>query len=269
MGQKINATIFRSGLKNSDWSFKYTNQNSEESSIFLYKNIEIQNYINKIFKHYDIFVTNCKIEHTTSTVKILIFICKLNFAKNKLETNKHVLSNIITKILTLSTNLYLKNKITIIKTQDLSEKFQIKINKNSNYLYVYKKQIRSFKKFLKDPMQKNIIKILFIVISEKNSAKLLADIISLYLTRNKKKHNYLLFLIKKVTTNLISTNFSSIKGIKIIITGRFNGAPRAKSKNLTIGIIPLQSLNAKIDYYNSTAFTQNGTFGVKVWICEK
>ena len=48
MGQKVNATIFRAGLKNSECNFKYVNQNSEESSIFLHKNIELQNYINKI-----------------------------------------------------------------------------------------------------------------------------------------------------------------------------------------------------------------------------
>ena len=122
---------------------------------------------------------------------------------------------------------------------------------------------------MKNPLQKNIIKILLIAITEKNSSKLLADVISLYLTKNKKRHNFLFFLLKKIITNLISTNFSNVKGIKIQVKGRLNGAPRAKSKNITIGKVPLQSLNNQISYHNSTAFTQNGTFGIKVWICEK
>lgn len=269
MGQKVNATIFRSGLKNSEWCFKYINQNQEESSIFIYKNIEIQNYIYKIFKNHNIFIKNCKIEHTTSTVKILIFFYQLNSLNEKTKNTKQLISTIITQILTLSTNLYLKNKTTVFKTQDLTKKFEIKINKKQDYLTAYKKIIRSFRKFLKDPLQKNLIKILFVVISERNSSKLLADIISFYFTKNKKKHNLLLFLLKKVISTLIFANFSKVKGIKIMITGRFNGAPRAKKKNLTIGIVPLQSFDSIISYHNSVAFTQNGTFGIKVWICEK
>jgi ribosomal protein S3 len=31
----------------------------------------------------------------------------------------------------------------------------------------------------------------------------------------------------------------------------------------------LQTLKSKIDYSQSTAYTKNGTFGVKVWICNK
>lgn len=272
MGQKINSTIFRAGLKNSDWRFKYINKNSEESSIFLYKNIEIQNYVNKICKNYNILVTNCRIEHTQSAIKILIFFYRLNNTHQKIKNDlndKQIISSVVTKILTINSNLYFKNKIAIIKTQNLSKKFEHYIHKNRHYLFDYKATIKLFKKFLKDPLQKNLIKILFITTIEKNSAKLLADFIALYLNKNKKKHNYLFFLLKKITTNLLKLNFTKITGIKILVTGRFNGAPRAKSKTLTLGIVPLQSFNSNIDYHNSTSFTQNGTFGVKVWICEK
>ena len=87
MGQKTNSIIFRSGLKNSDWRFKYINKNSEESSIFLYKNIEIQNYVNKICKNYNILVTNCRIEHTQSTIKIFFFFFKLNNTNHKIKND--------------------------------------------------------------------------------------------------------------------------------------------------------------------------------------
>lgn len=275
MGQKVNATIFRAGLKNTEYSFKYIAKNPEESSIFLYKNIEIQNYINKIFKNYNIFIKNCKIEHTTSQVNILIFFFRFKSQLNQhqlgynFKTTKQLISYIIKNKLALSTHKYLKNKITNIKTQDLNKKLEIKINKKAEYLITYKKIIRIFKKFLKDPLQKNLIKILFITISEKDSSKLLAEAISEYLMKNKKKHNYLLFLLKMVIKTLIPLNFSRIKGVKIVITGRFNGAPRAKKKVLTLGVVPLQSFTSTISYNNTTSFTQNGTFGIKVWICEK
>lgn len=286
MGQKVNSIIFRSGLKNSESRFKYIEKNSEESSIFLYKNIEIQNYINKIFKNYNIYIKDCNIEHTETSINIFIsyFEFKHNnksLYKNNLENTKkkettpiiqnikNLITYLLTKILTLSTNNYLKNKTTNIKTQDLIKKFELKLNTNSKLMIEYKAVFKSLKRFLKDPFQKNLIKLLFIVISERNSSKLLADIISIYLVKNKKKHNYLYFLLKNVINKLINTKFSKIKGVKIVIKGRFNGVPRAKKKNLTIGSVSLQSLTSNIDYHNSTAFTQNGTFGIKVWICEK
>lgn len=287
MGQKVNSIIFRSGLKNSQWNFKYIEKNKEESSIFLYKNIEIQKYVDEIFKRFNIFIKNCDIEYTDSNVNIIISFYEFKYKNNNLylnnsliqknksfsglnpKNNKQLISYIITKILTLSTNLYLKNKTTTIKTQNLTKKFEIYINSNLKFLNDYKKTLKSFKRFLKDPLQKNIIQILFIVISEKNSSKLLANAISLYLAKHKKKHNFLVFLLKTVINNLIPLTFSKTKGIKIALTGRFNGAPRAKKKVLTMGVVPLQSFDEKISYYNSTSFTQNGTFGVKVWICEK
>ena len=85
MGQKTNSIIFRAGLKNSDWRFKYINKNSEESSLFLYKNIEIQNYVNKICKNYNILVTDCRIEHTQSAIKIFFFILNLTIQTIKFE----------------------------------------------------------------------------------------------------------------------------------------------------------------------------------------
>ena len=274
MGQKVNNTIFKAGLKNYDWNFKYTDQSTEESTLFLYKNVEINKYINNLFKKHNIIIKNFKLEHTNYTVKILIYFYKLNSTKSntsipEIKSKKQLISNLITKILSLNSNLFLKSKITQIKAQDLEKKFEVKINKNLNYLFAYKKFLKLFKKFLNNSSQKDIIKILFIVISEKNSSKLLSEIIATYLTKNKKKHNYLIFLLKHVITYLIKSDFSKVKGVKIVINGRFNGAPRSKQKTITIGIVKLQSLNEKTSYHNSTAFTQNGTFGIKVWICEK
>ena len=284
MGQKTNASIFRLGLKNSEWKYKYIEKNAEESTIFLYKNIEITNYINTIFKYYNLLIHSCKIEYTYNTANILIYFYEsknitskvnlINTIENNnsqqvLNTNKEVTSFIIKNILTASLNLYIKNKTINVKTQNLNKKFEVQLIKKKQDLFEYKNALKLLKNFLKTPWQKNLIKILFISVSEKNSSKLIADVISFCLNKQKKKHNYLLFLLKKTLTILINLNFSKIKGIKIAITGRFNGVPRAKKKILKIGIIPLQSFNASVNYYNSVSYTPNGTFGIKVWICEK
>ena len=53
MGQKTNASFFRLSLKNSEWNHKYIEKNKEESTVYLYKNVEIYDYIDTIFKHYN------------------------------------------------------------------------------------------------------------------------------------------------------------------------------------------------------------------------
>ena len=62
---------------------------------------------------------------------------------------------------------------------------------------------------------------------------------------------------------------SKIKGVKMIVRGRLNGAPRAKQKIITIGDVPAQSISAKLDYSQATTHNSNGSYGIKVWVVEK
>ncbi len=55
-------------------------------------------------------------------------------------------------------------------------------------------------------------------------------------------------------------------GVKIIISGRLNGAEIARSEMLTSGKVPLHTLRADIDYARGTANTTYGAIGIKVWI---
>ncbi len=57
-----------------------------------------------------------------------------------------------------------------------------------------------------------------------------------------------------------------VKGVKIAIKGRLDGAEMARYEWLKRGRIPLQTLRADIDYAERTAYTTYGTVGVKVWI---
>ena len=98
---------------------------------------------------------------------------------------------------------------------------------------------------------------------------MLAEVISIYISKHKKKHYYLFSILKKYFNILIVSKNSKIKGLKIAVSGRINGAPRAKTLKIQIGSIPLQSFNSLISYGYATAHTSNGSFGVKVWICEK
>lgn len=56
------------------------------------------------------------------------------------------------------------------------------------------------------------------------------------------------------------------QGVKIICSGRLNGAEIARSEKLISGKIPLHTLRADIDYGFTEANTTYGVIGVKVWI---
>ncbi|MCX6745023.1 MAG: 30S ribosomal protein S3 [Candidatus Parcubacteria bacterium] len=56
------------------------------------------------------------------------------------------------------------------------------------------------------------------------------------------------------------------KGVKVMVSGRLNGAEIARRESLTEGEVPLHTLRADIDYTPGYAQTIYGKIGVKVWI---
>lgn len=59
---------------------------------------------------------------------------------------------------------------------------------------------------------------------------------------------------------------AGVKGIKIMVGGRLNGAEIARSEFVIKGKIPLATLDAQIDYATSRAKTTYGILGIKVWV---
>ena len=71
-------------------------------------------------------------------------------------------------------------------------------------------------------------------------------------------------VIKQAKENLMSS--AGVKGVKIQVSGRLNGAEIARTEWVRSGRVPLQTLRANIDYSYKTASTIYGIIGVKVWI---
>ena len=69
--------------------------------------------------------------------------------------------------------------------------------------------------------------------------------------------------MKRAVTNTMRLG---AEGIKILISGRLNGADIARSEWYREGRIPLHTLRARIDYGFKEARTTYGVVGVKVWI---
>jgi len=59
---------------------------------------------------------------------------------------------------------------------------------------------------------------------------------------------------------------SGVKGVKIMVSGRLDGAEIARSEQYHEGSIPLQTIRADIDYGLAEAHTTFGVIGVKCWI---
>lgn len=71
---------------------------------------------------------------------------------------------------------------------------------------------------------------------------------------------------KAVRQALTKVPLSVVKGVKIQVGGRLNGAEIARVEWLREGRVPLQTLRANIDYASVKSPTMYGILGVKVWV---
>lgn len=71
--------------------------------------------------------------------------------------------------------------------------------------------------------------------------------------------------VLKQTAENVSESYN-IKGVKIMLGGRLDGAEMSRTEYIIKGKIPLTTLRSDIEYSQKTAYTKYGTVGVKVWI---
>lgn len=182
----------------------------------------------------------------------------------KFENNLNTSNMVIAQQLLETLSNFTDNQYNVyLVFQDLNLNIIPKLKKKT-----WKKKILILKRYKKSNFFKETINLVLIVITTKNSSQILAHFIADQLSTLKKQFFFLRFL--KQTFNLFMTSsFSKLTGIKIVINGRFNRRPRSRNNIITIGNVPIQNLNANINYYQSTAFSSNGTFGIKVWVAEK
>lgn len=122
-------------------------------------------------------------------------------------------------------------------------------------------------KKLKDFKKKNNIKEAFslsITIEEIKRFDVSAQVIAQNIAWDFEKRMPYRKTIKKYIERIMQNR--DIRGTKIKVGGRLDGAEIARSEQLSSGNLPLQTLRANIDYGQATAFTTFGTIGIKVWI---
>lgn len=55
-------------------------------------------------------------------------------------------------------------------------------------------------------------------------------------------------------------------GVRVVLSGRINGAEIGRREKIQVGTVPLSTIRANIDYAEFPALTKKGYIGVKVWI---
>ena len=59
---------------------------------------------------------------------------------------------------------------------------------------------------------------------------------------------------------------AGVLGMKVMVSGRLNGADIARSEKASHGTVPLSTFKSSIDYKHIQAHTTYGVIGVKVWV---
>lgn len=117
--------------------------------------------------------------------------------------------------------------------------------------------LKDIKKIL-PPNRQLTIKILEVKNIDLN-ANLLAQLISEQLEKR-------VAFKRAIRETLQRAQKQNVKGIKIQVSGRLNGAEIARSEWVREGRVPLQTLRADIDYATTEANTIYGILGIKVWL---
>merc|ERR1711865_760528 len=122
---------------------------------------------------------------------------------------------------------------------------------------IYRNLLKNLKKLLPADRQLTIkvSEIQFVDLE----AKLLADLVAEQLEKR--------IAFRRATRTILQrAQRQDVKGIKIQVSGRLNGAEIARSEWIREGRVPLQTLRADIDYATTEANTIYGVLGIKVWL---
>jgi small subunit ribosomal protein S3 len=195
-----------------------------------------------------------------------------------------------------------KIEITRITQQDENQKEYVNITINALFPRA-KEMYRKIPKYFLEKIEKPTQKAITILNNSKGSLKRFTSLLLKQTIRNlirflqiKTKKNYSIgikfiknpfedaTLIAKfiadqlekripfrraVKQTIKKVQLTTMKGIKVQVSGRLNGIDIARSEWKRDGKVPLHTLKAKIDYTHQRAETVYGVIGIKVWLFVK
>jgi hypothetical protein len=192
---------------------------------------------------------------------------KLHFKKIKNKLLDRQLKNRFLSLFLGNIHLFFFKKFKIMLNFSQLNTFKEKnfSKKEIEFIQKYLSRLRQFNNsaFFNEGLQ-----IVLLILKKENAVDFLAKYIAKELQKHKKQHFFLNF-IEKAFEVFNKREFCVPKNIKIKIKGRFNGVPRSKERTILINNpIAAISIKTKIHYSQETSFSENGTFGIKIWISE-
>ncbi len=188
------------------------------------------------------------------------------FQSVQLETNNlSVIRRQIKQVLESEGHLSIPNEtIELSSNIDSAERLEVNNLKTTELQKIFLKQLEKEKKRNKENCELTP-KISFKFYTTKNEiietkAIIVADTVVDALEKRQ--------AFRKVIKQAMSSCMKNprVKGVKIQVAGRLNGAEIARTEWVRSGRVPLQTLTANIDYSYKTANTIYGIIGIKVWI---
>lgn len=227
MGQKIHPIGFRLGITKKHKSKWFSNT-------LFYPNLVVEDYFirKNIFKYFSyIGVAHIDIQRKfNDQIQVTLYSAKPSTLLSRDENNLKKLSNKLT------------TDIKYYRQRHFSDVVKKASNLTTLYSLTPKFTVQIFE-----------------LINPDTNAYCLAD----FLVEQIEKRTAFRRAVKKT---LRKAQKAKVKGIKIQISGRLNGAEIARSEWVREGQIPLQTLRANIDYCYRTAKTIFGILGIKIWI---
>jgi len=217
------------------------------------------------------YFTGGKIKKFTQNLRIT---SGKNFVNKKLEL-KHSYTkaiynkNILKTILHKNTKIFYINALSLTKFGYLLEKKSasnqnFSVNPNKFLANLDREMISKYKYvgvYIKD-----LIRVAFIALFLKKPA-FLAKFIAFQLNvlpKNRKETNFIRFIIKLVKT--FAAEREEIWGLRLKFKGRVNRWRRTKVILGQRGILPLHTMNNRIEYGSAQGINRKGALGVHIWI---
>jgi hypothetical protein len=279
MGQKSNILTVRNSKTN-------LNLKKNNSKVFLY-GLKFFELIKTLLLSKDILLVNKTLNFVNNksfyTLELFYRTKKLALYKNKkkknlkennqLKTtffnNTSFLNLFLNAFNKLGSNLFIFNFTVLNNFIDKNVVLQLFRTFRSFFYLLFNRRFNLFVDFLK---------LTFLLYIDKIPVSTYLFLLSqVFKVLPKKAHNRFLVFLELVFKFLIEKNlaskrniyFSTISGIKFIINGKIRGRMRASSKCISVGSIPIQSLQKNIEFYKTHVYTLYGAFGFQIWLYRK
>ena len=147
MGQKINPTIFRLGV-NKTWKTEFFEKKNHELPLYVFKDLEIRNYIERVLETYGIIVHDYKQHYNGSTLNLYVSY----FVRSDFISNKQGIAEVLTVRNNVGEKKTVKNSRNYGVKQPyfLPDKNTIYLSEDASRLYKLKQYLNSTTHFEQD-----------------------------------------------------------------------------------------------------------------------